>query len=81
MIGHQTEVILEKEVKLKFMPVMDLRKEIMINRYLVQVTQTLLNAYVSTRTLDFLVIQGHFSFILFIQVFEMLCTISQFRNQ
>ena len=53
----------------------------MINMYLVQVTQTLLNAYVSVRTLDFLVIQGHFSFILFIQVFEMLCTISQFPNQ
>ena len=56
-------------------------EEMMINMYLVQVTQTLLNAYVSTRTLGFLVIQGHFSFILFIQVFEMSCTISQFPNQ
>ena len=53
----------------------------MINIYLLQVKQTLLNPYVSTRTLDFLVIQGHFSFILFIQVFEMLCTISQLPNQ
>ena len=52
--GFKARVSLEKEAKLKLMPVLDLKKEMVINMYLVQVTQTLLNAYVSTRTLDFL---------------------------
>ena len=65
------------------MPVLDLKKEMMINMYLVQVTQTLLNAYVSTRTLDFCY-SGSFQFYFIyiaLQVFEILCTISQFLNQ